>query len=78
MTVRFTPRKPSPPPTVERLAVSKKEAATMIGVSERSIDNWVKQGKITARKVGSRVLLPVKALQDFIDGAEPTDDVGNN
>ena len=53
------PKKPASLPTAERLAVSKKEAAVMLGVSERSLDHWGKVGKIRATKAGTRVLFPV-------------------
>ena len=78
MSIKIVPYKPSPPPNVERLAVSKKEAAAMLGVCERSLNNWVKQGKIAARKVGSRLLFPLESLRAFLNGAEPTGNIGNN
>ena len=61
------PKKPIPSLTAERLAVSRREAAAMLGVSERSIDNWAKAGKLTARKIGARVLFSVQALQEFLN-----------
>jgi len=61
------PKKPIPPLTAERLAVSRREAATMLGISERSLDNWTKAGKLTARKIGARVLYPVQSLQEFLN-----------
>jgi len=70
MPIQFTPRKPAPsmlPPITERLAVSRREAATMLGISERSLDNWTKAGKITARKIGTRVLYSVQSLQEFLN-----------
>ena len=75
MSIKIASRKsPPPPPIAERLAVSKKEAAAMLGVSERSLDNWAKQGKIVVRRAGTRVLFPVKALQDFINGIDSAND----
>jgi len=61
------PHKPSLQPITERLALSRREAATMLGISERSLDNWTKAGKLTARKIGSRVLYPVQSLQEFLN-----------
>ena len=73
MSIKIVPRKASLTslPMTDRLAVSKKEAAAMLGVSERSLNNWVRQGKLTARKAGTRLLFPVKSLQNFLDGVEP-------
>ena len=73
MSIKISPRKPTQPPITERLAVSKKEAAAMLNVSERSLDNWRRDGKIIARKIGSRVLFPLESLRAFISGIEPTD-----
>ena len=51
------------PPIEERLAVSKAEAAQLLSVSVRTIDNWRREGKI-----GSRVLISVKSLQNLVEG----------
>ena len=50
-------------PIEERLAVSKAEAAQLLSVSVRTIDNWRREGKI-----GSRVLISVKSLQNLVEG----------
>ena len=68
MPIRIPPHTMSQ--SIDRLAVSKKEAAAMLGVCERSLNNWVKQGKIVAKKAGTRLLFPVKSLHDFLDGAD--------
>jgi len=74
--IKIPVRKPSAPPVTERLAVSKREASQLLGgVSERTLDNWVKQGKLTARKIGGRVLFPVSSLEAFLSG---TGDDGSN
>jgi excisionase family DNA binding protein len=73
--IKITSRKASQP--VERLALSKREAAVSLGVCERTLNNWVKQGKIIARKTGNRVLFPVKSLQEFLNGADSTSDAGS-
>ena len=76
MSIRIVPPKPSPPPTTERLAVSKKEAAQMLSISERCLDNWRREGKIAVKKAGSRVLVPLESLRTFLNGTESTGDVG--
>jgi excisionase family DNA binding protein len=70
MSIKIAPRKVSQPPMTERLALTRREAAIALGVCDRTLDNWAKQGKIVARKTGNRVLFPMKALQEFINGAD--------
>ena len=60
------PKKQAVPPTPDRLAVSPKEAAAMLGVSTRSLYNWQKAGLIHSRKVGARVLYSLASLQEFL------------
>ena len=56
------------PGDVERIGVSVEEAAAMIGLSARTVWNLWKQEKIRATKVGTRVIVSVQSLRDFIDG----------
>lgn len=53
-----------PPPS--RLAHSKVEAASLLGVSLRTIDNLIAQKEITVRRVGRRVLIPATSLTAFL------------
>lgn len=62
----------TPAATVEvdgqgRAAVNLKEAARMLGVSERTLYTWSKCGKIRARRVGRKVLFPVAEIRRFLD-----------
>ena len=75
MPIQFTPRKPAPsmsPPITEKLAVSKKEASQLLSISERHLDNLVKQGKIVARKSGVRVLFPMESLRNYLNATTST------
>jgi len=72
ISIKIANHKQSPLPIAERLALSKRETASLLGVSERSLNNWVKEGKIVARKAGARLLFPMKALQDFLNGSDST------
>jgi len=49
------------------LAVSAKEAARLLGVSERALWNWAKDGLIRTVKIGRRVLYPITALKELLD-----------
>jgi len=52
---------------VERLAYSIREAAAAIGVSSRTLHDFVKDGSLKHFRVGTRVLIPADALREFIE-----------
>jgi hypothetical protein len=52
------------------LAVSSKDAATMLGVSERTVFNLAREGKITCKKVGWRSLYPVASIRTFLESPD--------
>jgi len=56
-----------------KLAVSTREAAQMLSVSPRTIQNYITAKLLPARKLGRRTLIPVKALEAFLrtDHASP-------
>jgi excisionase family DNA binding protein len=47
------------------LLVSKHEAAQLLGVCVRSIDNYIGTKQLPCRRLGRRVLIPFAALQQF-------------
>jgi excisionase family DNA binding protein len=47
---------------IERIAYNKTEAAEMLGVCSRTIDNMIAEKQLTARKIGRRVVIPANAL----------------
>jgi hypothetical protein len=47
------------------LLVSKREAAAMLGVCLRSIDNYIGAKQLPCRRLGKRVLIPYAALVQF-------------
>jgi excisionase family DNA binding protein len=47
------------------LLVSKREAAAMLGVCVRSIDNYIAAKELPCRRLGKRVLIPYPALVQF-------------
>jgi excisionase family DNA binding protein len=47
------------------LLVSKKEAAALLGVCARTIDNFVARKELPCRRIGRRTLIPFAALQQF-------------
>jgi excisionase family DNA binding protein len=52
-------------PAEEKLLVGRLQAAEMLSISPRAIDYLVANRRIAARRIGSRVLIPVADLQRF-------------
>ena len=50
----------------EKLAVSIREAAAMLGISPRSVQNFVSLKKLPARKIGRRTLVLMRDLEAFL------------
>lgn len=50
----------------ERLALSFQELADRVGVSSRSISNWVARGDLKAIKVGSRTLVTTAEAERWL------------
>jgi excisionase family DNA binding protein len=53
-------------PENERLAVSVRDAAAMLGISPRTIQNYICAKRLPARKIGRRTLILVRALENFL------------
>lgn len=62
-----------------KLAVSVREAAAMLSVSPRTIQNYIRTKVLPGRKIGRRTVIPVRALELFLrnDHASPTCSVGD-
>lgn len=67
MPTIIVPKNTSATAKPERLAVSAKEAAQMLGVTDRTVRNWTKSGELHARRIGGRVLYPVASLNAFLN-----------
>ena len=66
--ITIPPKKQDAPKNpVEVLSVDTERAAEMLGVSEKTIYNLTKAGKITCKKVGWRSLYPVASLKAFLE-----------
>jgi len=48
-----------------RLLISKSESASALGVSIRTIENFIRRKELSARKIGRRTLIPLSALEAF-------------
>jgi len=56
----------------DRLLVSKREAASLLSVSVRTIENLIAAKRLVARKLGRRTLIPRSALEQFIRRDTPS------
>lgn len=59
----------TPSPSDRRLAVSRREAAQLLGISERLLWTWTNAGVIPHVRIGARVLYPVDQLREWLSGA---------
>lgn len=50
-----------------KLAVSAREAAAMLGISERLLWTWTRSGKVPHLRLGVRVLYPVDLLRIWLN-----------
>lgn len=56
----------------DQILLSKREAARMVSLSLRTLDNLIAQRRLQVRRVGRRVLIPRKALDEFSRHDHPT------
>lgn len=49
-----------------KLTVSINEAASMLGVSPRTIQNYIRAKQLPARKLGRRTVVPLRELELFV------------
>ena len=51
-----------------KLAYSRKAAAAELSVSPRTVDYWIAEGHLKARKLGKRVVIPGAELVRILQG----------
>ena len=54
------------------ILVDKRTAARLLSLSLRTVDNLIAQRELPVRRVGRRVLIPRKALENFARRDHPT------
>jgi excisionase family DNA binding protein len=59
----------------EQLLVSKRDAAKMLSVSTRTIDNLIRAKRLPIRKIGRRSLVPRTALEQLARRDTPSPSV---
>ncbi len=55
-----------------KLLVGRNEAAKMLSISQRALDYLIANKHLTARRIGTRVLISVSELQRFSRADHPT------
>ena len=61
---------PEPVDEVEHIGTSVRLAAKMIDVSERHLWDLLKEERIRSVKSGTRTIVSVKSLREYVDGRE--------
>lgn len=56
----------------EKLAVTTQEAALMLSVSPRTIQNYIRAKLLPVRKIGRRTVIPVRSLELFLRTDQPS------
>jgi excisionase family DNA binding protein len=54
---------------VEPLAVDLREAARLTSLSVRTLRRHIRRGRLDVARVGRRVLIPMVALRQFVQGS---------
>jgi excisionase family DNA binding protein len=62
--------RPDPIPLTDRLAWSVDEAARMVGVSDRLLEQYIARGDLACIRVGRRVLLSPDAVRAWLASLE--------
>ena len=60
--------------TNAKLLLSKKECATALSVSVLTIENLIARKELAIRRIGSRTLIPIAALEAFVRRDHATTD----
>jgi excisionase family DNA binding protein len=50
----------------DKLLLSRREAAALLSISQRSLDYLISANILIVRRIGSRVLIPAEVLQRFV------------
>ena len=64
-----TRQEPSSPP--RRLAYSVQDAAAILGLSTDTIYELVRGNRLPHRRIGRRILIPCRVLEDWVSAQEP-------
>ncbi len=57
---------------MEPLLISRRDSATMLGISLRTLDKLVQEKRLPVQRVRSRVLISRRALEKFVESSRAT------
>ena len=63
---------------MNKLAVGIREAAEMLSVSPRSIQNYLAAKLLASRKIGRRTVIPMRSLEAFFRSDQPSPITNSN
>ena len=69
-TVPYSPLKRGEPPRLVEPLLTKAQAARLLGVCQRTVDNMVSPGRLKLVKLGTAARIDPKDLRAFIDAAK--------
>lgn len=52
------------------LALGRREAAKAIGIGERLLWTWTNMGRVPHKRIGTRIVYPVAALEQWLNERE--------
>lgn len=55
---------------IEKMALTPEELAGALGVSLSTAYNLIRTGRIRFTRVGKRILVPISAVEEFLNGKE--------
>lgn len=55
---------------VNRMALSPQEAAEALGIGLWTVQRLLREGRLPYRRAGKRILIPITALEAFLNGEE--------
>jgi len=58
-------------PLEEKVLVSRKEAAAILSISIRGVDYMIADGRLSARRIANRVLIPTEEIRKFAQSDHP-------
>lgn len=62
---------------IQKQAYNRKEAAVYLGMAENTFVKLLKSGEVKFIRVGRRVLIPIKALDEWLESAGNQYDVND-
>jgi excisionase family DNA binding protein len=54
---------------MEPLAVDKREAGRLMGISPYTVADYIRKGKLGARRIGRRIVIPMECIRSFLNSA---------